>query len=62
MLRRKCGSKSEEITGEWRRGALWFVLLTECCLGYQIKQNEIGVARSTYEGEEKCIPGLGEKT
>jgi hypothetical protein len=43
------------------RGALCTVLLTECYLGDQIK-NEMGCACGTYVGAERFILGVGGKT
>jgi hypothetical protein len=35
--------------------------LIKCYSGDPIKKNKLGGARSTYEGEERCKPGFGEK-
>jgi hypothetical protein len=61
------GPKRDEVTGEWRR--LYNEELNDlyCTPKYsrdQIKNNEIGVACSTYMygGEEGCIQGFSGET
>ena len=61
----KWGGEEDIWTCEWgcnrrlektaQRGAAWFVLFTGYYLGDQIKDDEMGGARGTYGGEEKCI-------
>ena len=38
------------------------VLLTQYYTGDKIKKNEMGRARSTYTGKERCIQGSGGET
>ena len=66
VLRRIFGPKLGKVTGEWRRlhneELYCFVLLTKCCTGDQIKNNEMGRACNKYGGEERCIQGFGGET
>ena len=38
------------------------ILLTQNCSGDKIEKNEMGGTCSAYEGEERCIQGLGGET
>jgi hypothetical protein len=40
------------------QGALWFVLLTKCYSGDQIKKNNMGGACSLCGKQERCIQGF----
>jgi len=55
VLRRIFGPKRDEVTREW----------SNCIMQYysndQIEKNEMGVACSTYGGEDRCIQGFGEE-
>jgi hypothetical protein len=44
------------------QGALCSVLLTKYCLGYHVKQTEIGRICSMYGEEERCIQGFNGET
>ena len=60
----KIGPKKDEVTWEWRmihNGELYDLYSTKYYSGVQIKKNEIGRARGTYEGHEGCIGVLVEK-
>ena len=66
VLRKIFGHKTDEVTGEWRR--LHYEKLcdvytsTNISWGDQIKQNEMGMPFSIYEGDESCIQGFREET
>jgi hypothetical protein len=53
--------KRDEVTEEWRK-LHNDVLLTQYCSGDQIEKNEVGVACSTYGGDQRCIQGFGGQT
>jgi hypothetical protein len=56
VLRRIFGPERDEVTGELRElrdEELNDLLLTQYCAGVKIERNEMGVACSTYGGEEK---------
>ena len=38
------------------------LLLTQCCAGDKIKENEMGGAYSAYGGGERCVQGFGGET
>jgi hypothetical protein len=64
--RRIYGPKRDKVTGEWRklhkeeRNDLHST--PYYCSGDKIKKNDMGGACSMYEGEERCIQGLGGET
>ena len=61
MLRKKFGPKTEEVKGNGENYTIrsfMICTLTQYCLGDKIDNNEIGGARSTYGGEERCIQGF----
>ena len=60
MLRKIFGSKREEVTGEWRKlhNEELNDLYSSPNIVQVIKKNEMGEARSTYGGEERCILGF----
>jgi hypothetical protein len=63
VLRRIFGPKRDEITGEWRKlhneelGELYSTLNI-----IQVKKNEMGAARSTFQGEDCRIQGYSGET
>jgi hypothetical protein len=67
VLRRKFGSKRDEVRGEGRgethivRG-LMICTLTQYCSGDKIEKNETGRARSAHGGEERLMQGFGWET
>ena len=61
VLRRIFGSKSDEVTGEWRKLHSEELNDLYCCSGDKIEKNEMGRACSTYWGEHRCIQGFGGK-
>jgi hypothetical protein len=53
VLRRMCGPKRDEVTGEWRN--LHNEELNDYCAGDEIEKNEMGVACSTYWGGKRRL-------
>ena len=45
-----------------QQAALWSVLLAKHYSGDQIKKNEMDGVHSMYEGQKRCIYGLGGET
>ena len=60
VLRRICGPRRDEVTGEWRK--LHNVELNDLYSSPnidKIDKNEMGWACSAYGREERCIQGFG---
>jgi hypothetical protein len=65
VLKRIFGHKRDEVTGEWRRlhnEELYGVYSSPNSVPGDQMKNEMGVACSTYGGEERCIQGFGGET
>jgi hypothetical protein len=65
VLRRIFGSKTDEVTGEWRRlhnKELYAVYSSPNIIRYQVKKTEMGRTCGTYGGEDRCIQGFSGKT
>jgi hypothetical protein len=68
VLRKMCGPKRDEVTGEWRRlgkrGTLRSVgvFLTKYYRGDPIKKNEMGGACGKYGRQERCLQDFGWET
>jgi hypothetical protein len=58
VLRRIFGPKRDEITGEWGKLLLCFVLLTKNLSGDEVKKTEMGRTCGAYGGEKRCIQGF----
>jgi hypothetical protein len=62
VLRKIFGPKKDEVTRKCRglhNELLRSALLTEYCLGDQIRKNEMGGTCSTFGGEERCRQAFG---
>jgi hypothetical protein len=63
VLRRICGPKRDEVTGEWKKlhNEELHNLYSYPDIIRQVKANEVGVACSTHGRGEKSVQGLGGK-
>jgi len=58
VLKKKFAPTTEEVKGNGENYTMrnfMICTLTQQCSGNKIENNEIGGARSTYGGEERCI-------
>jgi len=56
------GPKRDQVTEEWRKLHNEELNDTQYFSDDKIEKNDMGRARSTYGGEERCIHGFGEET
>jgi hypothetical protein len=64
VLRRIFGSKTDAVTGQWRRlynGVFMFYTPHQILSVNKIKKNKMDGACITYDREERCIQGFGWK-
>jgi hypothetical protein len=63
VLRRICGPKRDEVTGEWRSCTrISFIFCTHPQIlgkSNQIKENEVGGTCGVHGTGEKCVQGFG---
>jgi hypothetical protein len=53
--RRVFEPKRDEVMGEWRRGASWFVLFAKYNYNNEVEEDEMGGACSTNGGEKERV-------